>query len=74
MAQTKRCRKGYRKCVSGRCSRKNPSFVKTGKCRNGMRRCAVGKCYYKDKSLRRKKGVRRTYRLRNRLVPAVEAV
>lgn len=50
-----RCCPGYRRCVTGRCSKKNPSAYKTAKCKPGYYKCASGKCYRAKAGTRKQK-------------------
>ncbi len=42
-----RCSKGYRKCSSGQCVKKNSTVTK--RCAKGTRKCANKKCYVKSR-------------------------
>ena len=60
---TKRCRKGSRKCFSGKCVKKS-SRVGVKRCRKGTKKCADRKCH--SKTRRNKSTVKSDYNLRSK--------
>ena len=55
---TKKCRKGSRKCLKGRCVKTRSKSINTKRCKKGMRKCSDRKCHRTIK--------KHSYRLRNR--------
>ncbi len=60
--QSKRCKKGSRRCHNKRCVTKK-AYVKTKKCRSGYRKCHDQKCHKKPVVA---VAVKSTYALRSR--------
>ena len=58
-----RCKKGYRKCFKGKCTRKKQKVSGEKRCKTGSRKCANRVCYKTPK-----KSMNRSYTLRNRTV------
>lgn len=58
----KRCRKGSRKCLKGRCVKPQPKSMNTKRCKKGMRKCADRKCHRTKK----RSVMKSSYKLRNR--------
>lgn len=58
---TTRCKNGFRRCISGKCTRKNTNNS-TRRCKKGSRKCVDQRCYKKNKYSKR------SYTLRNRVV------
>lgn len=59
---TKRCRKGSRKCLKGKCVKPRSKSINAKRCKKGTRKCADRKCHRTKKSVSKKY----SYRLRNR--------